>query len=64
MESFPGRKIAKQGSRNRGAGGATGPSNFCEGGAWPPQYLSRIAVAIYNPKIHQKLQTKDMILMT
>ena len=40
-----------------GAGGATGPSNFCEGGGWPPQYLSRIVVAIYTPKMHQKLQT-------
>ena len=48
----------KQGSRNRGGGGGgpLAPPTFVKGGP-PPQYLSRIAVAIYTPKIHQESQT-------
>ena len=58
--------VSSQGSRNRGGqggGGALAPPTFVKGGL-APQYLSRIVVAIYTPKIHQKLQTMMGILMT
>ena len=38
--------LYKQGSRNRGGwgggGGATGPSNFCEGGPGPPNIYQEL----------------------